>query len=121
MAFLNIINGMVSHLLILRQAEILIGIGNIYQMMRYLMEFFRGGFSGTDIHMPVHLPAIGTHYLTAELPCQSEGQLSLTRGRGTDYRYQALRVLMVNVATRIFYPRQIPLLIPAGLLLPGSV
>jgi hypothetical protein len=62
----------------LRQTEFFIGVNQINQAVGYRRHLIGGRFGSADIHIPVHLPAVGSNYLTNHNLRQTHSQPALT-------------------------------------------
>ena len=93
---MNILDCLVSQYPVLSQAEILIGINYINQMMGYKRKFFRSRFSGANVQIAVNLPAINTHYLPGKKLGQMQGQSALADAGRTNDSYQLVHGLRIT-------------------------
>ncbi len=70
------------------QAEWIIGVGDIQQMMGDSALLQGGGFGSTNVHVAVHLPAVGVDYLATKSPAESNRQAGFAGGGGANYGYE---------------------------------
>jgi len=86
----NVPDGPAGYFEIDGQAEIIIGVNDIDEVMGNGGQFLRGRLGRADIQVAVDLPAIGADDFAGEMPGQPEGQAAFTDAGGADDGDQTL-------------------------------
>ena len=68
-----------------RQAEVLVGLQDVQEVMGHTGAVLGGGLGCADVHLPVYLAAVGTDDLPIEGPGKVHGQGALAYGGGSNY------------------------------------
>ncbi len=79
---MDLLYGLAGQVQVKGQAELLIGLYDIQEVVGCQSALLLRGLGGPDVHVAVHLAAVGVDYLSMKGLAQPKGQLTLASGGG---------------------------------------